>query len=404
MSSTLVRGSRRTLNSESGSIIILTALSMVVLLGIVAFAVDASFLYTERNRMAAAADAAAKAAAIEWHRSTFSNLQKFAEHEVVLHGFNPQSQGGQTKVEVFHPPSGGIFIGNSNFVEVLVSQPTSTFFAQVINAVFGTVTPMARAVAGTTIPPNCLVTDDGAGGGDLVIGGSAPSMSGCDVAVGRNLTLGAAFGGSPPPTVSAVGTCSGSCVNVKTGQLAPADPVEGLAAQLRATGVTVGANCPGPGIPAVTNPLAPGCYTTIPTAVTQLLPGTFQISGPITTDNLSGNDVLIYLTGTAALNGGVGGNLNLNLTGLNSGPYAGIAVLADPGVTFAATDVTLNVTGAFHLPSTDAVFNSLNANTTCAIMTFRSLTVTNGGGASMSTSNCQTLFSTAAYLGVSLAE
>ena len=59
------RGTRPPISGERGSIVLLTALSMVVLLGMVALAVDGSYLYTELNRMSAAADAAAKSAALE---------------------------------------------------------------------------------------------------------------------------------------------------------------------------------------------------------------------------------------------------------------------------------------------------------------------------------------------------
>ncbi len=56
---------RRDARSEEGSILILTALSMVVLLGMVALAVDGSYMFTERNRMSAAADSGAISAALD---------------------------------------------------------------------------------------------------------------------------------------------------------------------------------------------------------------------------------------------------------------------------------------------------------------------------------------------------
>src|SRR3954453_8707860 len=93
---------RHLLKSESGSILILTALAMIVLLGVVALAVDGSFMYTERNRMSAAADGAAKSAAYEvFHANlTQANLEAFADHEVSQHGFNPTRLGGDTDVIV----------------------------------------------------------------------------------------------------------------------------------------------------------------------------------------------------------------------------------------------------------------------------------------------------------------
>ena len=57
-------------DSERGSILILTALSMTVLLGIAALSIDISFMYDKRNRLHAAADAAAKSGAFEVRRDS----------------------------------------------------------------------------------------------------------------------------------------------------------------------------------------------------------------------------------------------------------------------------------------------------------------------------------------------
>ncbi len=119
-------------NSERGSILILTALSMAVLLGIAALSLDVSFMYDKRNRLHAAADAAAKSGAFEVQRNSsisLTDLQTFANQQVSAHGFNP---AGTTSVVVHHPPTSGAFIGNAGYVEVIVSEPTSTFFARIL--------------------------------------------------------------------------------------------------------------------------------------------------------------------------------------------------------------------------------------------------------------------------------
>ena len=53
---------------ERGQLLILMAVSMVAFLGITALSIDASYLYSQRNRLYAAADAAAKTGAIEVKR------------------------------------------------------------------------------------------------------------------------------------------------------------------------------------------------------------------------------------------------------------------------------------------------------------------------------------------------
>src|SRR5207245_2941529 len=51
---------------ERGSILIMTALTLTGMLGVTALALDAAYMYDQRNRMGAAADGAALAAAQEY--------------------------------------------------------------------------------------------------------------------------------------------------------------------------------------------------------------------------------------------------------------------------------------------------------------------------------------------------
>lgn len=382
----------RLLESESGSIVVLTALVMVALLGIMALAVDASFLFTERNRMSAAADAAATAAAIEHRRSASANLQAFADHEVALHGFDP---GVTTTVSVSHPPATGTYAGDGRFVEVTVSRPTNTYFASVVNAAFGTITPVARAVAGATAPQTCLVTLQ-----DLTLGNATIGLNGCDASVGGNLhgsNPNAAITGVPTPGVSVTGSCIGTCGamgHLQVNQPAPSDPMAGLPPPVVA----------GPCVAAAVNPLPPGCYTDIPSSVTTLLPGTFKVTGTVDVDHLTGTDVLIYATATGSIRGRNNGSLTLTAT--TAAPYAGIAIYGDPGsILDANNNFTLAITGAVYMPGSAVDFkNSLNITTTgCSLFVMGSLQIRNGSG-SMQSSGCAALFGQAAYLGVALAE
>lgn len=392
MTSTEPRRARVTVRSESGSILVLTALVMVALLGVMALAVDASFLFTERNRMSAVADAAATAAAIEHRRSASANLQAFADNAVASHGFDP---GVTTTVRVDHPPVTGSFAGDARFVEVTVSRPTNTYFASVINAAFGTITPQARAVAGATAPPTCLVTLQ-----DLTLGNATLGMNGCDVSVGGNLHgshPNAGITGVPTPGVSVTGSCIGTCGamgHLQVSQPVPSDPLAGLPSP-----VVAGA-CG----PAAVDPLPPGCYTSVPTSVTTLLPGTFKVTGTMDVDHLTGSDVLIYLTASGSIVGHNNGSLTL--TAGTAAPHAGIAIYGDAGSTFDANNnFTMAITGAVYMPGSAVDFkNSLNLGATgCSIFVMESLQIRNGNGA-LQSSGCGAWFGQAAYLGVALAE
>src|SRR6266511_3378337 len=128
-------------DSERGSILVLTALVLVALLGMTALAVDAGFLFDVRQKMQSAADAAARSGALEAARGIADTctgtgacgLRPFVEHEALVHGFT-HGQGGVT-VTINRPPtqSANGFNTNNNYVEVIISRSTSTFFMRLFN-------------------------------------------------------------------------------------------------------------------------------------------------------------------------------------------------------------------------------------------------------------------------------
>jgi hypothetical protein len=394
---------RRQRNGESGSILILTALSMVVLLGIAALALDVSFMYDKRNRLHAAADAGAKSAAFELQRNfsiSLTDLRTFANQQVSAHGFNP---AGTTSVVVNHPPASGAFIGNLGYVEVIVSEPTSTFFGKILG--WASMTPGARAVAGTSNNLACIITLKASGTSpySLEIGNTTMTLNGCGVADGGDLNganPNSRINGTPMPSVGIVGSCYNNCGNMgslTTGAPTPTDPLAGLPAY------------PNPGgcIAGVAPTLSPGCYTTIATSVTKLNPGVYYVTGKLdVATNLTGTDVMIYLTGGGYIS--IGNNNALHLSAPRSGTYTGIAIFQDPSDSHAfdvRNNSDLDVNGAIYMPGVDVdINNSLSfINTNCTLFIAHSLNIRNGNG-SMSNAGCAATFGGAAFLSVSIAE
>src|SRR5262245_26160496 len=136
--------------SERGSILILTVLSMTALLGLAALSIDAAFVYDQRNRLGAAADSAALAAAQEYKRSpTTANLQTYANYAVSMHlgGTGVSAVSGASGVStctapsstseaavcVNSPPVNGPFAGTNKYVEVIVARKVPTFFMNVMS-------------------------------------------------------------------------------------------------------------------------------------------------------------------------------------------------------------------------------------------------------------------------------
>ena len=145
--------------NERGSILLLTAFVLVAMLSVAALSVDASYMYQQRNRLSGAADAAAWAAAQELYRSTTANLQTYANHEVsvqvVPFGLTvasgpsgvvtcPSPSSGQVEVCVNSPPINGSFAGTAGYVEVIVSEPNSTFFSSVLSSISPSLLARAR--------------------------------------------------------------------------------------------------------------------------------------------------------------------------------------------------------------------------------------------------------------------
>src|SRR4029079_11768778 len=93
-----------------------------------------------------------------------------------------------TSVTVCHSPCNGPFVGNLNYVEVIVSEPTSTFLATVIGRF--SMTPGARAVAGTGPAPNCLIALQNLPSTSLTLNNNAHVNSGCGVASNGVMNVG----------------------------------------------------------------------------------------------------------------------------------------------------------------------------------------------------------------------
>jgi hypothetical protein len=184
------------LRREQGSILIMTAVTLTAMLGVAALSIDAAYIYDQRNRMGAAADAAALAAAQEYKRAgTAANLQTYANYQVSMHvaGIgvslvsDPSTNSvstcpaptstSQLRVCVNSPPVNGPFAGVNKYVEVLVARKVPTFFMS--TAGWGSMTVSTRAVAGPGDVSGCIFalnTDDPDWDPELSFEGSSPTL------------------------------------------------------------------------------------------------------------------------------------------------------------------------------------------------------------------------------------
>ncbi|MEQ1726809.1 MAG: pilus assembly protein TadG-related protein [Vicinamibacterales bacterium] len=407
----------RALRSEEGSILMLTVLSMVALLGVVALAVDGSYMYTERNRMSAAADAAARAGAQEYRRNTSSNLQAFANREVVRHGFNPAAG---TTVTVNRPPSSGPFTANQNYVEVIVSRPTASFFASILSNVWSTFTPGARAVAGTSSGPNCITTLQ-TGSTSLTVGGTVDlDLSSCNIQANGNMHVGNGSGSVTAGGIAVEGTCTGCPSGAVQGAPRAPDPLATLPVPTNPystpTTVVIGNNQP-------TVTLTPGWYNKISVGNSSEInfqPGFYWISGPIITGNgaeLEGSGVFFYLDGTASAGpctlSSVVGCINipnggeLELSAQTSGPYEGILFFQARSNRTNATfgnSGEYEVSGAMYFPAADVSYGNSGSSNDCTLFVANTLQLGTGGGGNLDFENTCSAYGGSPILTVTLAE
>jgi hypothetical protein len=145
---------RKRAGGERGYSLLLATLGMTGVLGFTGMALDFSYYYSRKRVMQTAADAGALAGAHEVFRQKTSYTNSSALAATAANGFTHNSAG--VTVTVNHPPTSGYHTGDTQYVEVVVSQPTPSMFLRIFNLDSATIT--ARAVAGKRPfkPAHCI--------------------------------------------------------------------------------------------------------------------------------------------------------------------------------------------------------------------------------------------------------
>ena len=135
---------------ERGQVLVMTALSMVLMLGFVGLAVDVGLLFHARRNLQIAADAAATAGAlyVSYGQDPTAPAITAALNNGVNNGFNGDV------VTIHMPPADGPDIGRPGFVEAIVSTQNPTVFMSMFG--FSSVRVAARAVASAVSGRACF--------------------------------------------------------------------------------------------------------------------------------------------------------------------------------------------------------------------------------------------------------
>ncbi|MGH7916553.1 MAG: pilus assembly protein TadG-related protein, partial [Candidatus Binataceae bacterium] len=218
--------------NQRGQVLMLAAIAMFCLIGFAALSVDIGFLLATRRRMQTAADAGAIAAANALMYG--EDVTAAAESGTTLNGFTSDANG--VSVAVNNPPLAGEYMGNVNYIEVVVTQPVSTYFLAVLG--YHSMTVSARAVSGTINSPACIYTLDPSAPNAISVDGNFSINSACGIIDDSSSTTALSANGNGTIAASAIGVAGNYQTNGNVRftppprtRIAPvADPLSGLAA------------------------------------------------------------------------------------------------------------------------------------------------------------------------------
>lgn len=264
---------------------ILFAAASLVLIGVVALAIDVGYLLAERRQNQAAVDAAALSAAVAvFDQRTSSEVQ------IAGKSYGHQNAGvPMSDVDVEWPVAGtGVRTGN-DYVKVTITKDVKKFFLGAIYNGNWQVTNTAIAGLEDIPKPYALVAlncpgIDVHGGIQINIGGAGSAMSNCDITNDGNSSI-VSVGGA----VDAVGT-----IEENSNWVAPEGFNEGVNA---APDPLAGATPPDPAT--LTSRAAPTCLSD---TVCTIEPGRYANLGTITVKNtVCMKSGAYYLSGTTKI-------------------------------------------------------------------------------------------------------
>jgi len=147
---------KRALSREDGQALLIGIFVFAALTASVAISLDVGAGFGERARIQSAADAAALAAtdALEDGKPA-AQVLKAAEDWAEANGYVDGSDGATVIVNI--PPASGPYAGDNEYVEVIISKATDTYFASLFGQDFWDIS--ARAVGGGAAPNTAAGTD-----------------------------------------------------------------------------------------------------------------------------------------------------------------------------------------------------------------------------------------------------
>lgn len=408
---------------EQGGIAIMFALMLPILFGIVGLGVEAGLWFKERRELQTIADAAAVSAAIEnSYGATSTEVTAAATLEAGLNGFDATTD---TITYVGTPTTAtSAYLGNTNYVEVIVTRQLNTILSQVFYSFNPTTTARAVATSGGDSDACMLALNTTAQKAIEISGNAGITSAGCILASNSSHASSIEITGSAAVTMESLSTPGGyltkgsatltTTTAPTTGAATINDPYSSLDVPLY-----YGCNQTEYKVtPSATNTITP-TTTTTPYVFCQGLdikgtlnldPGIYVIDGGTFNLNagaaLTGTSVTIILTsstGSSYAKYTMNGGASIDITAPTSGDYSGILMYGDRNgpnqVNTLNGNAAATFNGALYFPSSQITFegNSSAGGSSCTQLIGDTIKVT--GGTNITTSGCVAAGATLATTG-----
>ncbi len=355
-----------------GFVLLTGALVSIGLFAFLGLGFDVGYLQWTRQRIQAAADAAALGAQRELeHGSSNSTAIQAGNDDAALNGFT--NGVNNTTVTVNVPPTSGNYSGLSGDVEVLVSQQVPVFFLRLVGPASAALSARAVAIPGAS---GCIYVLNPTAAQAFYMNGSYNVTTACGALVNSNNSQSTYFNGSwnwtgplamvgnyyfngaynfgPDSPLTGIGTITDPLSYLQPPSIGACNFTNYNKGGAYNVTVNPGVYCGGMRFSGAGNvTFNPGTY--IFTGSTGL-----QTNGSV---NMSGSGVTFYNTGTGNVN--LSGASNVNLSAPTSGSLAGILFYQDPSDTAAAVvngSSNGNFVGTLYFPNATLSYNGSSNN------------------------------------------
>ena len=359
-------------NEESGTTVVIAALTAPLLLALAGLGGEGAYAYFKHASMQSVSDVAALSAAAAY-KTTSNVLAAKAEAASVAAQLGYVNSDNLT-VTVNSPPLSGPNTTNLTAVEVILTLQQAPMLTRVFRDDAYTIRTRSVSKPGAGTPGCILTLSTTASPAITVNGTSAATLTNCSVYANSNAssTIGTSGGGSLVASdiyaVGGIDPAGAITGNKHPGSPAQADPYASIPA--------MNVNCPVTPLPSsVAGPvtLQPGVYCNglgLKSGAITLAPGTYVVAGgafsvaaQAIVDATAGVTIIAAMYNNSYYAASVAGGATFNLTAPTTGPYAGIAFYADRSMpaNFPVThkfsgQAGMTITGAIYAPTSDIAF------------------------------------------------